>query len=636
MWALETGWGEDLKGDFNYGNIITGVDEDGKILGYRSYASMEEFIEDFLGVIENDFNLAWNAVDLEGFIYGLFHGRLGRYAGNDMEYGRKLEGVLGSFSSGTPWTGWGALDEPAGIVHKREAVIPWKVLRKGPLSVLEFLGMRGFQEGRVPSMPGVSQARETLSWMQDIFNDIADVLLAGLATLFEYIIRAVEVIAIALVGEEKAEEIKAKFKSFYDGISDLIQKMKVTTPPEEPEEEKVVIKGWQKWLASLEEAMENYDWSSPINNFVNTLANGLAQAESYMAQFAGEMVRLIKIVVKKNEDGTRQIVLDFDYMIAQMANALATMIAESLVNLLSGYDIPQQRKDPFPNMTELIDNLENYEKNQKRLEQLKAATDLATIGGAGVGALIGSVFGPVGTIIGGFLGGLAGRKGAQAATERDIEELTEKLKTDFLAIKEMLGTTMRDVANSLAKSFSADTYEDFVNQFSQNLESQVKNALITAFMASDVVRPLIDRLSNQISLAVMDGMLDAEERDSILSLYDQIIGVSGDFYNSLQELGIATGETADKMGQLNSTLRNVPRGLKIVSNRMNAAGYGGYQIPGVAAVGAQSNGNITKAGDTYQIEITGPVFGVDDLDRKIEDAIGKANRKKRLAAYGVG
>ena len=83
------------------------------------------------------------------------------------------------YSEGTPWTGWGALDEPAGIVHKREAVIPWKVLRKGPLSVLEFLGMRGFQEGRVPSMPGLSQAKETLSWMQDIFNDIADALLGG-------------------------------------------------------------------------------------------------------------------------------------------------------------------------------------------------------------------------------------------------------------------------------------------------------------------------------------------------------------------------------------------------------------------------------------------------------------------------
>ncbi len=539
------------------------------------------------------------------------------------------------YSEGTPWTGWGALDEPAGIVHKREAVIPWKVLRKGPLSVLEFLGMRGFQEGRIPSMPGVSQARETLSWMQDIFNDIADVLLEGLATLFEYIIRAVEIIALALVGEEKVEKIKAEFQSLYDGITDLIQKMKVTTPPEpeKEEEEKVVIKWWQEWLAGLEAAMEEFDWTSPINTFVNTLANGLAQAESYMAQFAGEMVRLIKLVVQKTEDGTAQIVLDFDYMIAQMANSLATMIAESLVNFLSGYDIPQQRKDPFPNLTELLDNLENYEKNQKRLKQLKAAPDLATIGGGGLGAGIGfAVGGPLGALIGGFLGALAGRKSAQAATKREIEELTEKLKTDFLAIKEMLGTTMQDVANGLARAFSAETYEDFVNQFSQNLESQVKNALITAFMASDVVRPLIDELSNQISLAVMDGMLDANERDSILGLYDQIVSVSGDFFNSLQELGIATGDVADGMKELSGAMRNVPQGLKIVSNRLAAAGY---SVPGLHNLAYEEpNDRVTE--EKVEIHIHGSIYGVDELKRVIKTTVAETQRRVSLATNGVG
>lgn len=635
MWALETGWGKDLKGDFNYGNIITGVDADGKILGYRSYASMEEFIEDFLEVIERDFNLAWNAVDLESFIYGLFHGRLGRYAGNDMEYGRKLEGVLRSFSSGTPWTGWGALDEPAGIVHKREAVIPWKVLKKGPLSVLEFLGMRGFQEGRVPSMPGVSQARATLSWMQDIFNDIADVLLAGLATLFEYIIRAVEVIAVALVGEEKAEEIKAKFQSFYDGITDLIQKMKVTAPPEEEKkEEAVVTKGWQEWLAGLEAAMEEFDWSSPINNFVNTLANGLAQAESYMAQFAGEMVRLIKFVVQKNDDGTRRIVLDFDYMIAQMANSLATMLAEAFTNLLSGYDIPQQRKDPFPSLTELLDNLENYAENQERLRKLQMAPDLATIGGGGLGAGIGfAVGGPLGALIGGFLGALAGRKSAQAATKREIEELTEKLKTDFLAIKEMLGTTMQDVANGLARAFSAETYEDFLNDFSQNLENIVRSALITGFMAREGIRDLIEDLSNEISWAVMDdGELDENERTTILDLYQKIVDESSSFYNALQELGIATGDVADGMKELSGAMRNVPQGLKIVSNRLAAAGY---SVPGLHNLAYEEpKDRVTE--QKMEIHIHGSIYGVDELKRVIKTTVAETQRRVSLATNGVG
>src|SRR5690606_28860443 len=58
-------------------------------------------------------------------------------------------GILGipGYQSGTPWTGWGPTDEVAGVVHRREAVIPWHVLREGPGAVLEFLGAPGFQRG---------------------------------------------------------------------------------------------------------------------------------------------------------------------------------------------------------------------------------------------------------------------------------------------------------------------------------------------------------------------------------------------------------------------------------------------------------------------------------------------------------
>ena len=57
---------------------------------------------------------------------------------------------LSGYQSGTPWTGWGPTDEVAGVVHRREAVIPWDVLRRGPAAVLEFLGAPGFQSGYIP------------------------------------------------------------------------------------------------------------------------------------------------------------------------------------------------------------------------------------------------------------------------------------------------------------------------------------------------------------------------------------------------------------------------------------------------------------------------------------------------------
>jgi len=51
--------------------------------------------------------------------------------------------MLPGFQRGTPWTGHGPLSEPAGVVHRQEAVVPWETLRGGAGAVLDFLGMSG-------------------------------------------------------------------------------------------------------------------------------------------------------------------------------------------------------------------------------------------------------------------------------------------------------------------------------------------------------------------------------------------------------------------------------------------------------------------------------------------------------------
>src|SRR5690606_17888959 len=71
----------------------------------------------------------------------------------NVNWTRNVGRILGlpGFQDGTPWTGWGPTDEVAGVVHRREAVIPWDVLRRGPAAVLEFLGAPGFQAGYIPA-----------------------------------------------------------------------------------------------------------------------------------------------------------------------------------------------------------------------------------------------------------------------------------------------------------------------------------------------------------------------------------------------------------------------------------------------------------------------------------------------------
>src|SRR5690606_12748502 len=91
------------------------------------------------------------------------------------------------YQSGTPWTGWGPLDEVAGVVHRREAVIPWDVLRRGPAAVLEFLGAPGFQEGKLGAPLGIasvqSQAGELKRQNEEALGELQRMggLLSGLS-----------------------------------------------------------------------------------------------------------------------------------------------------------------------------------------------------------------------------------------------------------------------------------------------------------------------------------------------------------------------------------------------------------------------------------------------------------------------
>ena len=63
---------------------------------------------------------------------------------------------LMAFREGTPWTGSGPLNEVAGVVHRQESVIPFKVLKQGAGAILDFLGFDGFREGRVVAHAGGS------------------------------------------------------------------------------------------------------------------------------------------------------------------------------------------------------------------------------------------------------------------------------------------------------------------------------------------------------------------------------------------------------------------------------------------------------------------------------------------------
>jgi hypothetical protein len=76
-------------------------------------------------------------------------------------------------------------------------------------------------------------------------------------------------------------------------------------------------------------------------------------------------------------------------------------------------------------------------------------------------------------------------------------------------------------------------------------------------------------------------------------------------------------------------LRNVPRGLKIMSNRLEAAGY---SVPGVQAMASEQH---EPGGVEVHNHFHGNVYGMDDFNRVVNEAIARATRRNTMATYGV-
>jgi TP901 family phage tail tape measure protein len=285
---------------------------------------------------------------------------------------------------------------------------------------------------------------------------------------------------------------------------------------------------------------ENIMNSQNINEFVNQLGNNLKQVNKHLGQFISNF--------KFSTDDLGNVMVDFEATLSGMISMFIGVIADALTTLATDANVGTSRgESDFPDLKQLYKDYKNFDKNKRELNQIR--DDIARL-----------------TLVGGYQSAPM----IQALKQR-ASQLKDTLKTNLQTIKEALGTTVSDVAQGLSSAFSADTYSDFVSQFSVNLEQTTRQGLIRAFMSSDIIRPLLTQLSDAITTAVIDGTLSAKERKTITDLYKNITDKSSDFYEALKDLGISTEDVSEKMSSLSTSMKNVPEFFKATLARFRAA-----------------------------------------------------------------
>lgn len=428
------------------------------------------------------------------------------------------------FASGTPWTGYGPINEIAGVVHKQEAVIPWQALRKGMPGILEFLGYPGFQDGKndvpIPDVPeAVSKGSQVWTALVSIANSFKDLITTGLKNILgEELYGKIEG-AIGTINKE----LDALMGDFGKLIEDA---EKALNPPKE-------VKPPTLWEIILKGAGDAWEW---LKDKAPWLTNVLEKSWTWTIKKGGDAwewlseSKLGKIVSQLYKITGAKWVVDMSIQLgSQIFSGVVEGVTDALPSLqnaaISFSEAMAAGTEP---VTALIIAFANL--------LMRTNTFIE---------IIDAIVGPLGTL---------------------LHVLGQSLKP-LIPIAEWVGEAFTWVAETVVK--------------------------------------------------VWNNLIDALD----------FIWIFG----SLQHWKMDLEEAAQATRNATEAMRNVPSGLKIVANRLSAAGYG--SIPSTRS-GPIPNSNTTINENVY-VTVAGDIYGVDDLDKRIQTSVAKARDKSRLASVGV-
>ena len=174
---------------------------------------------------------------------------------------------------------------------------------------------------------------------------------------------------------------------------------------------------------------------------------------------------------------------------------------------------------------------------------------------------------------------------------REYYELMGALDKIIPQLAEQLGTTVEEFGSDIASALNdAGTFTAFSDNLEDNVFSSVKSGLIAAFLASETMKPLLDKLQQSTTIAVADGILTSTELEDLKMQVTGIENIAKPFYDALESVGFnlvgASDSLADATDNFSSTMN---RNLKM-AERISKDSLGNSQIINIDLAGANLGG----------------------------------------------
>jgi hypothetical protein len=208
--------------------------------------------------------------------------------------------------------------------------------------------------------------------------------------------------------------------------------------------------------------------------------------------------------------------------------------------------------------------------------------------------------------------------------DKGTKELLANLKKIIPQLAGQLGTAAADFGSAIGSALSSSaTSEELKANLYDSIYGTVKSGLINAFIAGEVMKPLLNKLQQTVTFAVADGIMSPEEKEAIQKLFGEV-GIKTDkFYSALEEVGLNVVDAAGQLNQAADRMDNVNRNLRLadristITTKKSTAGI------------TQLAGNSSIVYDFSNANLGGMT------EQQIISAVSKANRMASIRKVGV-
>jgi hypothetical protein len=211
-----------------------------------------------------------------------------------------------------------------------------------------------------------------------------------------------------------------------------------------------------------------------------------------------------------------------------------------------------------------------------------------------------------------------------AKASRPGKELLATLDKIVPQLAEQLGVAAGDFGSAIGSALSsATTSEELKANLYDSIYGTVKSGLINAFLAGEVMKPLLENLQQTVTLAVASGGIDDAERTAIQGLLGNVNTEAGKFYDALEEVGLNVVDAAGQLNQAADRMDNVNRNLRLadristITTQTSTAGI------------TQLAGNSSIVYDFSNANLGGMT------EQQVISAVSKANRIASIRKVGV-